>query len=405
MAGLLTRLARAVRNKPERRDVSGFSAGIGVGFGGFSPGSGNTMMSAILAEQIATISSCVSLISATIGSLPVHVYKTEDDSRIEVPRHPVARLLRTPNERQSGVDFLEWLTSQILLHGNGLALVDSDGNGQPIRLTPIPWPHCIPLLLDDRRLAFDVIQLGPWGGSGLPRRVLATEVLHCKERSDDSYLGRSRISRCPQTLQAALGLAEFSTAIWNNALTPSGSVTHPGKLNAEAKDYLRQQLNERNAGASNAKGLVVLDEGMSFVPWSGSPEDSQVLESRRFSTEDCARVMGVPLPLCNIWDHSSFTNSATASQWFGTFTILPLVRKIEAELKRSVFADPDGPFHVELDISGLMRGDSTSQRASNVADVAAGIMTRDEARRDLGLNPLATLASEPNDSTLPGTET
>ena len=405
MAGLLTRLGRAIRNRPEaeRRDSPlAFSAGIGIGWSG-SVSTGNSYVTALMAENIATITAAVQLVSATIGSLPAFVYRRDGADRTEAPGHPVAVLLRAPNERQTWPDFAEWLTAQMLTRGNALALIERDGNGQAVQLIPIPWEHVVPILLPNRRLAFDVLQLGPWGGTGLPRRVLDTEVLHLRDRSDDGYLGRSRLSRAPKVIEAALGLQEFATAVWENAAAPSLAVTHPGKLNADGRAFLRQEFAVSHQGPRNARSVMVLDEGMKADPFSISPEDAQTLESRRFTTEECARLMGVPPPLVGIWDHSSFTNSATASSWMGTFTILPIVRKIEAEFLRTVFVDPSGPFHMEIDISSLMRGDSTAQRASNVADVTAGIMTRDEARHDLGLNPLPDTAA-PLDGALPGVE-
>ena len=409
MPGLLTRIARAIRNQApaeqsaERRDAGGFSVGMGVGFAGFSA-PGGTFMSAVMAENVSTIMASVQLISATIGTLPPFVYRREGAGRTEAPNHPVARLVQAPNERQTWPDFAEWLTAQMLLYGNGLALIESDGNGQPRRLVPIPWSHCIPILTDTGRLAFDVLQLGPWGGTGLPRRVLDTEVLHVRDRSDDAYLGRSRLARAPEVIRSALGLQEYSSSIWDNAASPSGFVRHPGKLSSDAKQYLSDSFRRRHQGAHNARSVPILDEGMSFDATGKSPEDAEVLQSRRFSAEDCARVMGVPPPLVGIWDHSSFTNSATASAWMGTFTILPIVRKIEAEFARTVFADPGSRFHLELDMTALMRGDATAQQAANVAAVQAGIMTIDEARRDLGLNPLGPAAGLPIDGALPGVE-
>jgi HK97 family phage portal protein len=401
MAGLLRRLAAALR--PEKRDFAGgFATGIGIGFSGTS--SGNTYAQGYMAEQASTIVACVSLIAATISALPAFVYRRDGAGRVEAPQHPVARLLKQPNDRLSWNDLCEWIVSQFLLHGNALCIVESDGAGQATSLIPIPWQYVLPRLIPgSNRLAFDILQLGPWGGTGMPIRRFDNEVFLVRERSDDGYLGRSRISRAPMTIQNALGIGEYSSAIWKNAATPSGAITHPGKLNREARLFLSEQFTQAYSGSHNSKKTVLLDEGMSFTPFSVSPEDAEVLASRRFSTEECARLMGVPPPLVGIWDHSSFGSPASAAAWFGTFTILPIVRKIEAEFARTVFADQTGPYHLELDMTGLMRADPVAQQASNIAAVAAGVMTINEARFDLGLNPLPAAAA-PLDGAIPGAE-
>jgi HK97 family phage portal protein len=411
MPGLLRRLVGAFR--PERRDWSGDVDAYGLpGFGyygteAFGLGLGSYASlgrTAYMAEQISTITAAVSLISATIGSLPAFVYKREGDSRVEAPTHAVARLLKAPNARQTKCDFFEWLTAQMLLHGNALAIIEHDGNGQASGLVPVPWPYVNPIWLpESRRLAFDVLQFGPWGGTGLPRRVFDTDVLHLRDRSDDGYLGRSRLHRAPQVIQAALGIQEFSTAIWRNSANPSGILSTEQKLSAEARVQLVQQFTDAHQGARNARKVPVLEQGLKFLPMASSPEDAEVLASRRFSAEDAARLMGVPPPLVGIWDHSSFGSPASAASWFGTFCILPIVRKIEAEFLRTVFLDPAGPFHLELDMSGLMRADPVAQQSSNLAALAAGAMTVDEVRAEMGLNPLPAAAA-PLDGAVPGSE-
>lgn len=53
-------------------------------------------------------------------------------------------------------------------------------------------------------------------------------------------------------------------------------------------------------------------------------------------------------------------------------SVLGRARKIEAEFQRSVLADPSGAVHIEIDLSGLMRGDYAARRAANVVAVKAG---------------------------------
>jgi phage portal protein BeeE len=91
----------------------------------------------------------------------------------------------------------------------------------------------------------------------------------------------------------------------------------------------------------------------------------------------------VPTPTC----HGTFTNSDTAGRWFAQFTLAPWARKIEAEFARSVFADA-GNYALEIDLSGLMRGDYAARWAANVAAVQAGILLPDDVREIEGFNQL-----------------
>jgi HK97 family phage portal protein len=123
-----------------------------------------------------------------------------------------------------------------------------------------------------------------------------------------------------------------------------------------------------------------------------SPEDAEVLASRRFSVEELCRIFGVPPPIVSDYTHNTFTNSAQASLWFASNTLAPWCRKIEAAFARSVFLPDEAELSVEIDLSGLMRGDYAARWAANVAAVGAGILTVDEVREAEGYNPLPAAA-------------
>ena len=153
-------------------------------------------------------------------------------------------------------------------------------------------------------------------------------------------------------------------------------------------------FDERHAGAGNARKVFFSDPGTTFTPMSVSPEDAETLESRRFSVIELCRLFNVPPPIIQSYENNTFTNAATASVWFATNTLTPWARKIEAEVARSVFADPSGDFHLEIDLSGLVRGDYATRWVANVAAVNAGILTADEIRAQEGYGP-KPLAEDP----------
>jgi len=185
-----------------------------------------------------------------------------------------------------------------LLHGNGIAVIESDGAGRPTGLLPVPWPNVSVVMLPSGRLAYDAVAYAsPWGGTGQPRRYLEGEALHLKDRSDDGILGRSRIGRAPEVLGTASALQEWSGAMWRNQGTPSGALKVPGPLNQGQFDRLKAITRANLAGQHNARQIMILDNGAEWQSLSVSPEDAEVLASRRFSVEELCRVFQVPPPI------------------------------------------------------------------------------------------------------------
>lgn len=355
------------------------------------------------AENLSTVVACVNAIGDGLGTLPARVYRSQgDDGRVEMPGHPISRLIRSPNPFQTWPDWIAFSVAEMLLWGNALSVIEYDGAGRPIALRPVPWRNVRVQMLPTGRLVYDVVSYQtPWGGNGTPRRFLQDEVFHLRDRSDDGYVGRSRLARAPAVLTAAIGLQTFSTAIWDNAATPSGMVTLPRNISPDGKRRFDQFFTDRMAGAHNAKRILYADQDMVFTPMSVSPEDAEVLASRQFSVEEICRLFNVSPPIVQSYEHNTFTNSAQASLWFASNTLAPIARKIEAEFARSVIGDPTGAVHLEIDLSGLMRGDYATRWAANVAAVGAGILTADEVREQEGFGPLGVIDDSPADTMAP----
>ena len=90
------------------------------------------------AETLSTVSACVSAISETIASLPLHLYKRTESGRERATDHSLARTLHdAPNERQSALEFREMMTANMLLRGNAYAKIIRGSDGQVKQLIPI----------------------------------------------------------------------------------------------------------------------------------------------------------------------------------------------------------------------------------------------------------------------------
>lgn len=378
-------------DRVERRDTSSsFAQAMGLSL---MPTASGAIVNARMSENLATVTACVNAISSGLASLPAFVYQQTDAGRIEAPTHPVARLVRQPNVHQTWPDWLEWKTAQALLHGNALSVLQYDGAGRITGLLPIPWMNCSVQMLPSGRLAYDVVAYqSPWGTTGMPRRYLEGDVLHLRDRSDDGLIGRSRISRAPDVLGNAQSLQAFAGHAWQNQGSPSGAVEVEHSMTKPNFERLQSQIRENVTGTTNARKVLLLDNKATWKSISVSPENAEVLASRRFSVEELCRLFNVPPPIVADYTHNTFTNSSQADLWFASRTLLPWAKKIEAEFKRSVFG-PSSPFELEIDLSGLMRGDYATRWTAYGIARDKDILTVDEIREAEGYGPRASVAA------------
>ncbi len=356
------------------------------------------MITPRLAETLTTVLACVNAIGGAISSLPAWVYLMGDEGREVAKTHPVTRLIREgPNPYQSWPDFIHWLSDSFLLHGNGLAEIVTDRNGRLQALQPIPWPNVTVVLLASGRLVYDVSPINTLNGQqGKIRRLLDSEVLHVKDRSDDGYVGRSRLSRAGQSIRTGLTQETFGEMVYANRATPSGVLSFDSALDEASFRRVREQVNQTWTGLKEAGKVLVMDHSAKYLPITVTPENLEMLATRRFSTEEIARMFGVPPPIVGIWDHSTFTNSETAGRWFAQFTLAPIIRKIEEAFRRSVFSAATRATHeIEFDMTGFLRGDAEARWKAHEIAVKNRILTPNEVREVEGWNPRPELDTPP----------
>jgi HK97 family phage portal protein len=235
--------------------------------------------------------------------------------------------------------------------------------------------------LSTGRLAYDVSN-----GKGKSWRLLQSEVLHLRDRTDDGLIGRSRLSRAANTVAAVTASNDFARQFLDNGAQPSGVIKSPAPLSLEQRKMLTAQFQERYSGAKNAGRTLVLDAGLDWTASQVSPEDAELLETRKFGVEEICRLFQVPPPLVQDYSHNTFTNSETAGRWFAMFCLTPWARKIEAEFCRSLFSSTS-KLEMELDLSGFLRGDPATRWQAHAIALSNNVLDPDEVREVEGWNP------------------
>lgn len=373
----LSRIGFEKRNDAADPSWSAIAPGIGY------PGA----LSARAAENLSTVLACVTAISSALAYVPALIYRRDaEGNRIEAYGHPLAKIARGGvNPQQTWPDWLEHVVASALLTGNGLAEIIRAGNGQLAGFRWIPWGMVTVVYLSSGRLAYDVAD-----ARGGTRRLLEGEVIHLRDRTDDGLVGRSRLSRAADTVAGVQASNAFAKSFLERGAQPSGVIRHPGAMTTDQKTDLRNQFQERHGGANNAGRTLILDGGLEWQSAQISPEDAELLESRKFGVIEVCRLFQVPPPIVQAYENNTFTNASQAGLWFATFCLAPWARKIEAEFARSVLATG---LELELDLSGFLRGDPATRWAAHKIALETGVLDPDEIRVIEGWNPRQAEAS------------
>lgn len=320
----------------------------------------------------------VRLLAETVAAMPVLVYQRQPDGgKARAPRHPMWVLLHDrPNPAMTPFTMKETLVEHLLLHGNAYLRLIRGSRGQVAAL----WPVHPSLIYPD--VTPEGIRYQLTDGTG--QKVLpAEDVCHICMLAPDGIHGRSPVLVAAESIGAALAAEQYGAAYFGNGAVPSGILKVPGTLTPELAKRIAADWKAAH-GRGAAQGTAVLEQGMEFQPISTNAQQAQLLETRQFALRLIAAALRIPPHLLDPTARGTYANVETQSLEFLTFSLQPLLTRIEEALTLSLF--PDGRYFAEFLVDGLLRADTLSRYRAYQIGVQAGFLTVDEvrARENLG---------------------
>ena len=340
-----------------------------------------------LAQSLAAVSGCVELIAGAISALPAAIIGP--DGSPAPAGMSLAIAIQRPNDRQGWPSFVRGLVGDMLLSGNGLVHVTTDGRGGVASLVHVPWSAVSPQIVtgpNGARRVYDVQAATPQIALlGLPRRLLNSDVLHLMQRSDDGGVtGRSVLSRAGGVISRARSADDTAGQMHREGYSGQVYMTADGKIDGDTVDRLKSQFAQGFGGAHNAGRVAVLGSGLRLETLTLKAEDLQLLQTRQFSVEEIARLFGVPLPLLAASERIPADMSSYIST-FATVALSPIIAEIESQFAQLL---PRG-YRLSIDLSGLLRGAFSSQAAALAVLVQSRILSPNDARSELDFGPHA----------------
>lgn len=329
------------------------------------------------AMQIATVWSCVSRRANLVASLPFFVYQKDAAGQKTLDRSSrlYSLLHDSPNARMTPFEFWVAMMLNHDLRGNAYARIDRDERtGEAISLWPMPADQVSPIVLPDGTMVYvyTVAQ---------DVAVLAEQnVLHLKDLGNGT-IGLPKLEFMRPTTDEAAKAQQTASKIFGAQGKPTGVLMIDKVLSKEQRDAVKRNFGDMAIG--NASRLFVLEANMKYQQLSLSPEDQQLLESRRFGVEEMCRWFDVPPVFVY---HSNVTTWGTGVDsiiegWFKV-SIAPMLKKIEQAVAKRVLTPKQRAAKVaEFNFDALLRANLKDRLEAYAKAVQNGLKTRNECRQ------------------------
>ncbi len=337
------------------------------------------------ASSVAT--RCVDLRAQLMASVPLFVFQREGDGgRKRADNLLLFRVLHDQfNESMTAFEGREFLVRCLDLAGNGYARIDRNAAGEVQALYPFNPSWVGVERLASGRLRYKVSD--PSGGTTV---LLQEDMLHIRNHTGrDGITGQSSLAIARENM--GLMIAQTSTALRlsTSGLSASGFLETAQTLEEQDRARLQQIMSEY-VGTPGAGKLMILESGMKYNRLTWSPEDAELLASRKLSDESVARVFGIPPTSVGITDKATYSNVEQESTMLVRNALAPLARRVESAMAmRLLTADQaEAGFYVEHDLNGLLRGDTAARFQAYAMGRQWGWLSANDVRRAENMPPI-----------------
>lgn len=364
------------------------------------PGATDVLNARRGSDANSAVFACLQVIATAIAEPELKVYRVKAGERVELDDAPIADLLKRPNDHMTLDMLLSYLSNCLHIDGNGywrkLRAGDAD-SGNVVELWPISPARIEPKTQSGSGdfISYYRYYLRP----GRYEDLAPENIVHFRMGLDDRdhRLGCSPLKRLAREVSSDEQATRYADRLLANFAVPGLSVEFPADADAlspEEADELKTRIAAKYSG-DNLGAVSVMSPGAKLSTHGFSPEQMDLKVLHRVPEERIAAVLGVPAIVAGLGaglDRSTYSNFSEAREAFTEMKLVPSWRQIAATITLQLLVDftSERGAVVDFDINDVRAlGDDEDKKAVRLKTyVDAGILTKDEARAEIGREPL-----------------
>jgi len=315
------------------------------------------------ALKISTVFACTNLITGAMASLRVSLFERMPDGKGKKKAidHKLHELLHDlPNSSTTAFDFWTMYIANLLLTGDGIAVVRRDGNGTVTALWNVPSGN---VTIHTNAVTGEVYYVIK-DDQGAEQIFYSENILHTRGmRFNSTTKSIDPIVMAREALGLTLALEEYGSKFFSNGANTGGIVELAGQLSDDAFKRFAKSFKDKYDGIGNSSKVMFLEEGTKYTKLGTDPEKAQSLESRKFQIAEIARYFyNVPLHKILELDRATFNNIEQMNVTFVQDCLNPISVRIEQSIYMSLLTVAERlTYFAKFNTNALLRGDMASR--------------------------------------------
>jgi len=362
--------------------------------GGYKTATGQTV-NAKTALQVATVFGIMRVLGEGVAQVPLQLMRESPDGRKREKAkddHRYDLMESQPNAWQTSFEYRETVVWHAALTGDHFSFKSKLGN-KLLELIPIDPGRVTVHRAKNLILSYEIRS-----DDGEESKFFPPETIwHVKGPSWSSWEGLDSVQYAREAIGLSMAIEKSVGALHKNGVRPSGVYSVEGTLKDDQYKALAEWIEHQVSGVDRTGKPLILDRAAKWVSTAMTGIDAQSLENRRFQIEEACRFFRVN-PIM-VYAESKNTTYASAEQMFLSHvvhTLSPWFQRLEQSMNVNLLskADRQKGLYFNFVEEGLLRGDAKTTSEVLLGYANGGLMTPNEARSKLDLNPMDDAESD-----------
>lgn len=300
--------------------------------------------------QIPTIFKAIKAIADNVPQAELVLKDWETEK--EIYPKDFTELFARPNPLMSYNVFMQYVVGFLMLYGETF-IVKVPSIGQMIGTRKIPaelWTFnpkkLSPVIINNRMTG--------WRHSGSQEIFAVENVIHIKDFNPYCDMrGFDPTGPIENIMDIDYLSLIYNKVFFENNATMGFMLSTDGSLSDVQRARLKEWLEKKHSGASNAYKTAILEAGLKPVQTGSTHTDMDFIEQKRYTREEMLGVWRVPKALFNITEDLNYATFVGQMKIFWQYSIMPALMKISDGLNSGLVELANPSIFCEFDCSNV----------------------------------------------------
>ena len=343
----------------------------------------------------AWVYSAVAKCATSLAGVPLILFEqTVNGELTEIVEHPLLTLLNKPNKFLTKFELMEKTSSFLDITGNSFWELVRDKNGTVVEIYPLNTKYME--IVPSKQNFIDKYR---YTVNGKSVDIPVENVVHLKNADpDNEYWGMSRLTAVRDAMVQEKNAIEWNKNFFRNSARPDVIFHVNGPLNRTAFARMKSTIKKLYGGVEKAHSAAIIEGGVKVDMVGFAQKDVEFLNLRRYNRDEILAVLGVPPAIVGVFESSIRANAEEQRKFFWETTMVQKLMMIETILNQYLVPKFSKTISTNklillFDLSTIEAlGEQTALKTTRLVNAtSAGIISRNEAREELGYEPIEGL--------------